>query len=176
MSKIKSEEVLFSGPRFEVKRKTYMTEDGKEYLRDCIYPGDAVSIIALTDSNEVLFIKQLREVIDKVTWELPAGRIEEGEDPKETALRELEEETGYKAGHIEHLITTYMSAGYTSEKLHIYYAKELSEGHTNFDEDENILQIEKIPLEECLKMVERNEFEHANINIAILLYYFKYIK
>ena len=88
----------------------------------------------------------------------------------------MEEETGYKANHIEHLITTYMSAGYTSEKLYIYVAKDLEEGHTNFDEDENIIQIEKIPLEECLKMVNNNEFEHANINIAILLYYFKYIK
>ena len=101
--------------------------------------------------------------------------VEEGEDPKETARRELEEETGLVAGELEHLISVYPSVGYTSEKIHLYYAKNLTSGTKHLDSTEEIESIERIPLTKCLELAKENYFKNASQNIAILMYYYKYV-
>lgn len=176
MAELINEEIKFDGPRFNVVRKSYRREDGKEFLRDIVNPGDAAVILPITEKNEIVFEKQLRESIGKVSLELPAGMVEPGEDPKDTAKRELEEETGIIANSIEHLVTMYPSTGYTSERVYIFVAKDFEEGCVHLDPTEEILEVVKIPIEECIKKAENGELENASEIVAILLYYQKYMK
>ena len=174
MSKLLDEKIMFEGPRFKVLRKAYEREDGLKYIRDCVEPGNAVVVLPITENNEVVFVKEEREVIGRVSMGLPAGMIDDGEDPEEAARRELKEETGITANNIEFLISYFPSCGYTNEKIFIYLARDFSYGKQQFDDSEEILSVEKIKLDECLKMIYENKFDHASLNIAILLYYYKY--
>ena len=176
MGKLISEEVKFDGVRFNVVQKIYQNEDGTTYVRDCVNPGEAAIVLPIDKDNNVVFVKQLREAIGEVCLELPAGMVDEGEEPIMTAKRELEEETGIIANTLEHLISVYPSSGYTSEKIHIFYAKDFEIGKQKLDATENIESIEKIPLNKCLELVKENYFKHASQNIAILNYYFKYMQ
>ncbi|MEG0073301.1 MAG: NUDIX hydrolase [Clostridia bacterium] len=169
-SKLISEEIKYNGVRFKVLQKVYESEKGLKYIRDCVDTKDAAIILPVDEDENIVFIKQMREVIGEVTLELPAGVIENGEDPGVTAKRELEEETGIIAKSITHLITVYASCGYSNEKIHIYLAKDFEKGRQNFDEDEEITAVEKIHIDKCLKLIEQNFFKQANMNLAILMY------
>lgn len=171
MNKCIKEEEIYKGIRFNVLKKTYETEDKKEYVRECVEVASAAVVLPISKDNEVIFVKQYREVIGETTLELPAGVIENGENPIETARRELREETGFLAQKMTPMLEYYVSCGYTNEKIYIYLAEELEGGgETNYDADEQIEGIVKIPLEECYKLQEENYFKHANINVALLMY------
>ena len=176
MSKLISEEEMYHGPRFNVTQKIYLRDDGTKIVRDIVNPGEAAVILPITDNNEVLFITQYRESVNKVSMELPAGMIEPDEEPIDTAKRELEEETGLKCNNIEPLISLYPSTGYTSEKVHIFLAKNLEKGKQKLDDTEEILSIKKIKIEDCVEMIKDGKLENATQIIAILLYYTKYMK
>ena len=174
MSKLLNEELKFDGPRFKVFRREYEREDGVKYIRDCVEPGNAVVVLPVTENNEIVFVKEEREVIGRISMGLPAGMIDDGENPEDAARRELKEETGITAENIEPLISYYPSCGYTNEKIFIYLAKNFTYGSQHFDDTEQILSVEKIKIEDCLKMIYENKFDHASVNIAILLYYYRY--
>ena len=176
MAKLISEEEMFKGPRFNVVRKIYEREDGKQFLRDIINPGDAAVILPITENNEIVFETQYRESVEKVCLELPAGMVEPNEEPIATAKRELEEETGLIANKIEHLITIYPSTGYTSEKVHIFIAKDLQKGNVRLDSTEEILDVIKVPIEKSVEMAINGELKNASQIIAILLYSHKYME
>ena len=174
MSRLISEEVKFDGIRFNVVEQVYEREDGKRFVRDIVNPGEAAVILPIDENDNVVFVKQYREAIGQMCLELPVGMVDEGEDPIETAKRELQEETGLIAETVEHLKSVYPSAGYTSERIHIFYAKDFKQGNVKLDDTESIEGVERIPLDECLKRVKENYFKNASQNIAILDYYFKY--
>ncbi len=176
MAKLINEEEMFNGPRFNVVRKIYEREDGKQFLRDIVNPGDAVVVLPITENNEVIFEKQYREAVGKICVELPAGMVDLGEEPINTARRELEEETGLIAKNIEHLVTMFSSTGYTSEKIHIYLARDFEKGKVHLDDTEEILDVVKIPIEECVRKAVSGELESASQIIAILIYNQKYMK
>ena len=176
MSKLISEETKYEGPRFNVVQRIYEDDKTqKQYIRDSVELLHAAMILPITKNNEVVFIKQFREVLGKETLELPAGIIEAGEEPIVAAKRELEEETGLIAGTIEPLTEVFSSCGYSNEKLYMYYAKDLSLGQKRLDDDEHIGDIVKIPMDECIELVKKNYFEHANQNVCLMLYYLKYV-
>lgn len=176
MAKLLSEEIKYDGPRFNVVQKVFEREDGKKIIRDIVNPGDAAVILPITENNEVVFVSQVREAIGKISLELPAGMIDPGETQLEAAKRELEEETGIIASNIEHMITMYPSTGYTSEKVHIFLAKDFQKGKVHLDSTEEILNIVKIPITECVKKAKQGLLENASQIIAILLYYTKYME
>lgn len=174
MPKLIKEELKYEGKRFNVIQKTWEDENKKIYIRDGIDTAPASIILPITENNEVIFVKQYREIIGEQTLELPAGIIENGEEPIDAAKRELEEETGFKAKIIEPLIDIYPSCGYTNEKFYLFFAKNLEKGKMRLDDDEHITEVVKIPLKECIELVKKNFFKHASQNIAIMLYYIKY--
>lgn len=173
MNKLISEENKYTGKRFKIIQKIYEREDGLRYVRDCVEPGNSVIILPINENNEIIFEEQYREAIKKLTLELPAGMIDSGELPEIAAKRELEEETGIIANEIELLTEYYPSAGYTNEKVYIYTAKNFQKGNVHLDQTEEIVSIKKIDFNTCIEMVLNGEFEHASINLAILMYYFK---
>ena len=176
LAKLISEEVKFDGVRFNVVQKVYQDENGKTFVRDCVNPGEAAVILPIDENNNVVFVKQIREAVGFLSLELPAGMVDPGEEPIDTARRELEEETGIRAKTVEHLISVYPSSGYTSEKIQIFYAKDFEKGNQKLDDTEHIEEIERIPLDRCLELINENYFKHASQNIAILNYYFKYMR
>lgn len=139
----------------------------REYVK---HPG-GVSIAAVTDKNELLFVKQYRYPYRDVILELPAGKLDRGEDPFEAGKRELAEETGATALKYTNLGTLLPSPGYTDEVIHLYLAENLTFGETNFDDDE-FLDIIKIPLEKAVDMVMSGEIPDAKSQTAILKTYF----
>lgn len=173
MNKLIKIENKYEGRRFKIIQKQYERQDGLKIIRDCVEPGNAVIVIAVNENDEVFFVEQYRESIEDIALELPAGMIDAGEEPKDAARRELEEETGIKAKNIEYLTSCYTSAGYTSEKIYIYLASDFEYGSQHLDEIEEILNIRKIHIEECMKMISEDKIDHASVYVAIQTYYYK---
>jgi ADP-ribose pyrophosphatase len=127
--------------------------------------------MAVFPNRDVLMIYQHRYPFDKFIWELPAGKLNPGEDPMHCAQRELEEETGYTAGHWKHLSSIYTTPGFCSEVLHIYLATGLKEvaGGRRLEEGELSMTMKRIPLDEAIRMIERGEIVDAKTIAGILI-------
>ena len=130
------------------------------------HPG-GVCVAALTDQNELLFVKQFRYPYNEVVTELPAGKLELGEDPLESARRELLEETGAAASEIHSLGVMYPTPGYCGEVIHLYWAKGLTFSALSLDEDE-FLEPAVIPLDKAVQMALSGELKDAKTLICIL--------
>ena len=163
-----SRKLVYNGKRIEVEEIEYLNGNKKVY-REHVDAGDAIVILPITDSNEVILVQETRTPIGKLVLTIPAGMIEEGEKPEEAARRELEEETGFWAEDIEFLREYHSSIGYTNEKLSIYLATNLKETKQNLDEDEEINVI-KLPLDEVINLLNKNQFTDASTIIALMHY------
>lgn len=144
--------------------------NGAEATREVVEHPGGVCIAALTGDGCLLFVRQFRYPYQKVLLELPAGKLDPGEDPLEAGKRELREETGADASRYESLGELYPSPGYCGEIIHLYAASGLTFGEMSPDEDE-FLEVEKIPLEEAARMVLRNEIPDAKTQAAVLKVY-----
>lgn len=131
-------EDIYNGDFLKIERVKVKLPDDNEAFRDIVRHPGAVALLAFIDEETVLLVKQFRTAVGECLYEIPAGKLEKGENPKEAALRELEEETGYKAGRIEELGYIYTGAGFTDQKIYIYKALDLSKGTKGGDEDEFI--------------------------------------
>ncbi|MCA8912773.1 MAG: NUDIX hydrolase [Planctomycetes bacterium] len=132
-------EQQYKGPLFNVTRVTLENAEGKHVSRDVIEHPGAACVVPMIDKDTVLLVEQWRIGAKRALWEIPAGTLDPGEDPLACAARELEEETGYKAGKLEHLFTMYPSPGILDEKMHIFIATELTKGEQKLDDDEEIV-------------------------------------
>lgn len=165
--------VAYKGKRITVEELTYLA-DGKKIYREHVSAGDAAVILAITNEQKVVMIQEPRTPINQIILALPAGQIEKGEENTDGAIRELEEETGYRAGKIKKLREIYPSVGYTSEKITIFLATDLVKTERHLDEDEDITVME-LPLDEVKEMLDKNEIITASSTVA-LMHYFLYEK
>jgi ADP-ribose pyrophosphatase len=131
-------ERVYQGKAFNVARVTMRNDEGKEVVREVIEHPGAACIIPMIDNDTVLLVEQWRIGAKRPLWEIPAGTLDEGEDPLACAARDLEEETGHKAARIEHLFTLFPSPGILDEKMHIFVATGLTSGTQKLDDDEDI--------------------------------------
>ncbi len=161
-------ETKFEGRIFKVRTENVELENGQAAYREFVDHPGGVGVVAITPDNKMLMVKQFRKAIENETIEIPAGKLERGEDPLECGIRELEEETGYKAKEFISLGFLYPSPGFTDEKTYIYLAKDLYKGTVNPDEDE-FLDILEVPLEEIYSKIMKNEINDAKTVIG----YFK---
>lgn len=131
-----------------------------------VHPG-AVAIVALTAEKEIVLVKQYRYAVKDILYELPAGKLEKGEDPVDCAQRELAEETGYSAEKWEKLACFYTAPGFSSEYMHLYLATDLVKKEAQPDPDE-IITYAKIPLTKVLQMIETGEIKDGKTVLGIL--------
>lgn len=168
-----SQKIAYKGKRVRVEELEYLNGEQVIY-REHVNAGEAVVILPITEENKVIMVQEPRTPIEKVILDLPAGMIEPEELPKDAAVRELEEETGYLAKNIRFLRAYYPSIGYSNEKIYIYLATDFEKTQQRLDEGENINVIE-LPLEQVIDMLDRNELITATSTIA-LMHYLRYIK
>lgn len=140
--------------------------DGR--VREIVRHPGSVSILPV-EGDRVYLLKQYRYPIDDWIWEIPAGTLEEGESPEECAIRELEEETGFKAGRLERMFEAYLIPGYGTEKMTFFLASELERGEMHPEPSERI-EVHGMKLDEALTKVRNNEIVDAK-TIAALLWY-----
>ena len=166
-----SEEIAFKGKRVTVKVEKYFNKrDNKEIYREHIKSGNGAVIMPFLDDNTLIMIEDVRTPIEKSILAFPAGLIEEGENPEEAAIRELEEETGYRAGEIEEIIYEYPAVGYSNEKVYIFKAKNLTKTQRNLDPTEDI-QVHKISINKLKELYKNGEIHSSAEIIAILSYF-----
>lgn len=163
-----SSDKIYTGKTISLKVDTVETINQGYQKREIVEHPGAVGILALNENNEIVLIKQFRKPIEKVIWEIPAGKLEPGETPKECAQRELKEETGYDASNLKLIHKFYTSAGFSNQKIYIYLATDITLGERNLNDDEDI-EVHTIGLEEAYNMVIQNEIEDAKTSIGILI-------
>ena len=151
MEKQISSELIYSGKLLRIYRDGVSLENGRTSIREVAKHPGGVCVAALEDNGDLWFVKQYRYAVGADVIELPAGKLEPGEDPDLAVARELKEETGCEADSIEKLAIAYPSPGYTSEILHLYYAHGLRHGEQHLDIDEDIDAF-RIPLHEAVDM------------------------
>ena len=164
-----SSKTVYKGGMISLQVDTVELPNGNIATRDIVNHQGSVGAIAFTEDDRILMVRQFRKPLDKVILEIPAGKLEKGEDPTECALRELEEETGYKAGKVEHVSSFYTSPGYTNELKHLYKATDLMMGTLNPDEDE-FVELEKLTYDDCLKAMELGDICDVKTIFAIQLW------
>ena len=141
--------------------------DGSEAYRETVIRGkNAAAVLAVDHDGSLLFVRQYRHAFGEMLLEIPAGVLEEGETPKAGILRELEEETGKKAGTLEFLFEIYPTVGYCSERISIFMAKDLSEGQQKLDADE-FLEVERYTLEEAIDMIYQGRIKDGKTIAAV---------
>jgi len=163
-----SSDRVYSGKTISLRVDTVELPNKGYQKREIVEHKGAVAIVAITPENKVVLVRQYRKAIEKELWEIPAGKIEIGENPKDTAIRELKEETGYSAGNIKLLHKFYTSAGFSNQKIYIFLAQDLTPGKQNFDEDE-FIKTEEFSLDEVYNMIYKNAIEDAKTSIGMLL-------
>lgn len=135
------------------------------------HPGASAVVPFLSDPRgndpQVLMIRQYRYAADGYLYEIPAGRLNSGENPRDCAARELKEETGCTAELFEHLLTMYTTPGFTDEKIHLFMATGLVSGETNHEADE-FLDLHPMLLSRALEMVETGEIQDAKTALGLL--------
>lgn len=164
-----SSETKFEGRIIKVKVDKVAMPDGSVSTRELVAHPGGVGIVAVTDADELIMVKQFRKPIEKVIYEIPAGKLDPGEPHRECGLRELEEETGLTCESFDYLGFIYPSPGFTDEVTHVYLARGLAQGMAHPDEDE-FLDVEKIPIDKACDMVMNNEINDAKSVFGILKY------
>ncbi len=160
---------IFQGKILNVRVDQVKVPNGNKAEREIVEHPGGVCIIATTNTNKILLVEQFRKPIEGNLLELPAGKLEIDEDPLECAKRELIEETGYKAGLIEHLFTFYTSPGYSDESIHLYGASNLEEVGLNPDEDEIIIN-HMIDKKEIIEMINTEKIKDSKTIVGLLYY------
>jgi ADP-ribose pyrophosphatase len=159
--------IVFEGRVFRVEVHNVCLHDGRLASREIVRHTGGACVVALDDRQRVYLVRQFRKPFDDILLEIPAGKLEPGEDPLVCAGRELTEETGLTAQKIEWLTTIYPSPGFCSETLWVYLATGLSRGDACPDEGEH-LTCEVYPLNAALKMIDRGEIRDAKTQVALL--------
>ena len=162
-----SSEVKFDGKLIQV---TYDIADvnGKEAWREVVHHPGASAVVAIDEDNRIIMEKQFRYALDDYLLEIPAGKLDKGEDPLVCAKRELEEETGIVASEWISLGTIATSPGFCNEVIHLFVAKGLSKGEIHWDEDEYV-EVERYTLDELLQRIQEETIKDSKTLSALLL-------
>jgi len=158
---------IHEGKIITFTEQTVELPNGKQAKREVVLHPGAVTVLAITDDEKILLVRQFRKPCDRILVETPAGKLEPGEDPLESAKRELEEETGYRAAHWKKLNAFYTSPGFANELIHGYVATGLTKMEQKLDEDE-FLDVIEADAAEVQRLIDNEEIYDAK---TVLLAY-----
>jgi ADP-ribose pyrophosphatase len=167
-------EVVFEGPLFRILRDRLIEPGGKESTRDIIRHNGSVVILAVDNTKSkrnpwIVIERQYRHAAGRFLWELPAGKLEPGEDPLVGAKRELEEETGYRAKKWKPMVEYYSSPGFLGESMKVFLAEDLMAGDAHPENDEQI-EFRLVKLSELVKLIEKGAILDGKTLTGVLLY------
>ena len=166
----------YEGSILKVYSDRMQLPDGKETDWDFINHDGAAAVVPVTKEGKILMVRQFRNALDRYTLEIPAGKLDEkNEKTLSCAMREPEEETGYKAGTMELLVTLRTWVAFTNEKVDVYVAKDLIPTKQNLDEDE-FIDVKEYTMEELKEMIFSGQIEDCKTISALLAYDVKYRK
>jgi len=173
-AEVLSSETVFEGPLFRVTRDRLVEPGGKEAMRDVVRHNGSAVILAVDNSKDkkdpwMVMERQYRHAAGRFLWEVPAGKLEAGEDPLEGAKRELEEETGYRAKKWTELVEYFASPGFLGESMKVFLAEGLMPGESRPEEDE-LIEMRLVKMSELLKSIEKGEIMDGKTLSSILLY------
>lgn len=160
---------IYQGRILNLRCDDAVLPDGKPCVREIVEHSGGACVLYVED-GKVLFVRQYRYAYGESLYEIPAGKLEKGEDPMKAAARELEEEAGIKAGRLELMYIDYPSPGYTNEKIYIYRAFDGERVASHLDEDE-FLEVEFIPIEKVKEMLKNGEIKDGKTVMALQGYF-----
>lgn len=160
-------EKIFEGRRINLRVDRVVLPSGRETTREIAAYPNSVGIVPLDGKKNVILVRQYRHAVVKTLLEIPAGGMEYGESPQQSAQRELEEETGYTADHMEQIGGIYAAPGYSTEYLHLYLATGLRPGPSRNDEDEDI-EVVPVPLSDIPRMIRSGELCDGKSVVGLL--------
>lgn len=169
-----STEPLFKGKVISLQIDTVELPDGTTAKREIIKHPGAVAVLAVKDGR-LLLVDQYRQAMGRCELEIPAGKLEIGEDPMEAAKRELQEETGYQCGKITLLHSFYTSPGFADEIIHLYLAEQLTAGEMALDEDE-FLEVIEASFDEVQMYIEQGRIADAKTIMAAYIWQLQRVK
>jgi ADP-ribose pyrophosphatase len=143
---------IYAGRVVSLNLETVTLPNGATVELEVIHHPGAAAVVPVREDGAVLLIHQYRHAVGGYIYELPAGKLDPGEDPKDCAARELEEEIGLRASSLEHLVTFYTTPGFTDEVIYVYLASGLTPGRQKLDTDE-VLEVVAFPLEDALAKI-----------------------
>lgn len=158
---------IFSGKIISVHTDTVTLVDSTEAQREVVDHPGGVAVVGLTENNEVLMVRQFRYPYKEIIYEIPAGKLEKGEDIRQAGIREFHEECGAEAQNFEALGEIYPTPGYCSEIIHLFYATDLTFTQQELDDDE-YLDVIKMPFSECVAKIMSGEIKDAKTIVGIL--------
>ena len=157
---------VYDGRILNLRVDQLMLENGKTAKREIIEHRGAAAIVPVIQGRDVVLVRQYRYAVAAELLEVPAGTMEQGETPEECAVRELEEETGFRCKEIEKILEFFPVPGYSTEKIHVYIAKGLTKSKMNTEDDEQI-SVEILPMENALEKVRSGEIHDAKSICAL---------
>ncbi|MBQ7323797.1 MAG: NUDIX hydrolase [Clostridia bacterium] len=163
---------IYEGKIIKVRRDDAELPDGKPCIRELVEHSGGASVLYVED-GKVLLVRQFRYAYGESLYEIPAGKLEIGEDPMLAAKRELEEEAGIIAKEMSLLFVLYPTPGYTNEKIYIYQALQGEKTTAHLDEGE-FLDVVYLPLKEARAMIERGEIRDGKTIVALQAYFLKH--
>jgi ADP-ribose pyrophosphatase len=169
-----NQQEIYRGKIITVHVDTIRQASGGATIREVVLHPGGVTAVPVLDDGRLLLIRQFRYPIGKFILELPAGKLDSGQPPLETIARELEEETGHRAGTLTHECTFYTTPGISNESIHLFVARDLTQSAQRLEEGEHIT-LEAYSPEECLRKIETGEITDGKTILGILWYQMKFI-
>ena len=162
------EKSIYKGRIINLRVDKVALPNGREALREIIEHPGAVAVVPVLPDGRIVLVRQFRKPVEETLLEIPAGRLEEGEDAESCALRELEEETGFRAGKLEKILKFFPSPGFSDECIHLFKATELQKCRKNTEADELIEEV-FMSVSEILKLIQEDKIKDGKTIIGILI-------
>ena len=157
---------IYKGKIIDLSVETVTLPNGATADLEVITHPGAAAVVPMKDGRTVIMVRQYRHAVGRFIYEIPAGKLHPGEDPRACAAREVEEETGYKVGRLEPILSFLTTPGFTNEIIHIFAGTELSPGTQNLGADE-VLEIIEMPLDQAIARINTGEIQDAKTIIGL---------
>lgn len=165
--KMTRREEIYKGRMFSAEKHDIVLEDGTEDIREVVINNGGSGILAVDPDDNVILVRQYRYGVGRVMLEIPAGKLNPGEDPEICAVRELKEETGMTAKSSRFLLSYHASAAYMNEKIWVYYTDDMIAGDPDPDPGEHV-EVVRMPFEKVFDMVMNGEISDVKTQMAVM--------